>query len=722
MPLKANSPWTLLRCFAAVAMAACSTSSTPEPKVATAPAADVTVPAAAATPGAIATLPPAAAAAATAVSVLPMPAGLDAAALDTKADPCSDFFRYACGGWVDHTEIPADRSRWVRSFDVLREGNAETVRKLLEATAAGKPPSGMLYPQAVGKYYASCMDEPKLEAALPELKAELARLSKLSSKKTLAEEAARLQRTGAAPLFTFGSTQDAKDATLVIGEFNQGGLGLPDRDYYLKDDEKMKSVRAAYQAHVKNVFILLGLSPGAAEKKASEVIEFETRLAKASLDRVSHRDPNKVYHRVERAGLKTLAPAFDWDVYLARVGAPGVTTISVDHEPFYSEVSAMVVDVPLNIWRTYLAWSVVRNSFVALPKRFQAEQFAFVSQSLSGAKEDLPRWKKCVAATDRAFGEALGAAYVELTFGAEGKRVTRELVGLIEQSFEANLATLSWMDDATKARAREKVRAIVNKVGYPDSWKSYDGLVIDSRSYLGNTWRSHAYETDRDLKKIGKPVNRAEWGMTPPTVNAYYNAQLNEIVFPAGILQPPFFDKNATPAVNLGAMGMVVGHELTHGFDDQGRKFDSVGNLTDWWTAASGKGFEERVACVKTQFDGYTAIEDVKLNGALTLGENTADLGGLKLAFMALQAYVKAHPDQVKPSRYSLSQQFFLGYAQAWCGKTRPQEARRRAQTDPHSSPEWRVNGPLSNLAPFQQAFDCKVGQPMVRAPHCEVW
>jgi putative endopeptidase len=703
---------TLLSCLAGLAAAACGTTS-PAPKVATAPAAVVTAPDA----GAVAVLPPEAAA-----SPLPMTAGLDAAALDTQVDPCTDFYHYACGGWIAHTEIPPDRSRWVRSFNVLQERNTETLHALLEATAAGKPAPGMRYAQAVGNYYASCMDEAHLETGLSELKAELARIAKLSSKRTLAQETARLQRTGGRPLFVFASTQDSRDATLVIAEFTQGGLGLPDRDYYLNDDEKMKGVRAAYRTHVKDVFVLLGDSPGVADKKAGEVLALETRLAKASLDRVSRRDPEKVYHRVERTGLKKLAPAFDWDAFLARVGTPGVTTITVDHEPFYAEVSAMAVDVPLSVWRTYLAWRAVSGSFEALPKRFDEQRFAFVSQNLSGAKEDLPRWKKCVEATDRAFGEALGAAYVEQTFGVEGKQVTRELVGLIEQSFETNLAALTWMDEATKARAREKVRAIVNKVGYPDTWKSYDGLVIDKHSYLGNSWRSQAYEVDRDLKKVGRPLDRTLWGMTPPTVNAYYKAQLNEIVFPAGILQPPFFNRAATPAVNLGAMGMVVGHELTHGFDDRGRKFDAVGNLADWWTPASGKGFEERVACVKTQFDSYTAVEDVKLNGALTLGENTADLGGLKLAFMALQAYVKAHPDQVKPSRYSLDQQFFLGYAQAWCGKAHPQEMRRRAQTDTHASPEWRVNGPLSNLGTFQTAFGCKKGQPMVRSTRCEVW
>ncbi len=696
---------------ALLALAGCSTT-TPEPKVA-----------APAQPKAVeASQPPAPAPAAAAATTLPMPAGLDSAVMDLKVDPCTDFFRYSCGGWLDATEIPADRSRWERGFAVINEENQKALRGLLEAAAAGKAPAGMLYPQAVGTYYASCMDEAKLEIALPELRTQLTRIARLSNTKTVAQETARLQRTGARPLFVFDSTQDAKDATLVIGEFAQGGLGLPDRDYYLSDDEKMQGIRAAYRAHVKAVFVLLGDTPAVAEKRAGEVLAFETRLARASLDRVSRRDPDKTYHRVERAGLKKLSPAFDWDAFLSRAGAPNLTTITVEYEPFFAEVSAMTLQVPLSNWRSYLAWRVVSSSFEALPKRFQDERFAFVSTNLSGAKVDLPRWKKCVAATDRAFGEALGAAYVELTFGKEGKEVTRELVALIEQSFEADLAALSWMDEPTKARAQQKVRAVVNKIGYPDKWKTYEGLLIDSQSYLGNVWRSRAYETDRELRKIGKPLDRTEWDVTPPTVDAYYSAQLNEMVFPAGILQPPFFNRAATAAVNLGGMGMVVGHELTHGFDDQGRKFDATGNLADWWTPASGKGFEERAACVKAQFDGYIAVDDVKLNGALTLGENTADLGGLKLAYMALQAYLQLHPDQMKPARYSPEQQFFLGFAQAWCGKSRPQVARVLAQTNPHSPPEWRVNGPLSNLASFQQAFGCKPGQPMVRTPRCEIW
>jgi putative endopeptidase len=696
--------------LAALALAACSTPSkqsvAPEtpgaPKPAPAPAA-----------------PPLSA---EARATLPMPAGLDATVMDAAADPCNDFYRYACGGWLDRTEIPADRGYWARGFNGIDEQNIKTLRGLLEAAAAWKPPAGMRYPEAVGAFYATCMDEPKLESGVGELKAELKRIAAISSRKGLAEAAARLQRFGANPLFDFGSIQDSKDATLVIGGFFQGGLGLPDRDYYLKDDEKAKAIRAAYLAYVKHYFVLLGETPRAAAQKARAVVAFETRLAKASLDNVSRRDPEKTYHRVERAGLKALAPAFEWDVFLATAGAGSATAISVDHPPFFQEVSSMTRAVPLAEWRAYLAWRLASSAHDALPKRFQTAQFDFFSKSFSGAKEQQPRWKRCVRAVDSSLGEALGAAYVEATFGADGKRTTLEMVALIEQAFEADLATLSWMDEATKARAREKVRAIANAIGYPDRWRSYDGLVIDRGSYLGNSWRSQAYENERDFKKIGKPLDRTEWNMTPSTVDATYSAQLNEITFPAGILQPPFFDRKATPAVNLGAMGMVVGHEITHGFDDEGRKFDGAGNLADWWTAPSGKAFEERAACVKTQFDGYIAVEDVKLNGALTLGENTADLGGLKLAFSAMQAYVKAHPEAVPPSRYTAEQQFFLGFAQSWCAKAQPEPLRAQAKTNPHATAEWRVKGPLSNLIAFQEAFGCKLGQAMVRSPRCEVW
>ncbi|HZX42300.1 MAG TPA: M13 family metallopeptidase, partial [Myxococcaceae bacterium] len=388
-----------------------------------------------------------------------------------------------------------------------------------------------------------------------------------------------------------------------------------------------------------------------------------------------------------------------------------------------TQVGQLAKRVPRAQLRTYLAWKLLSSQVLALPKPFSDAEFAFNSKFLTGAKEDLPRWKKCVAATDAGLGEALAVPFVNQTFGADGKQVTKSMVQEIERAFDANLGPLSWMDASTKARAREKVRAVFDKIGYPDKWKTYDGLVTDRGTFLGNHLRSMAYENARDLKKIGKPLDRGLWLITPPTVNAYYEPSLNEIVFPAGILQPPFFNKEATDPVNFGAMGMVVGHELTHGFDDEGRQFDAKGNLTDWWTPESAKAFVERVDCVKKQFDGYVAIDDVHLNGALTLGENVADLGGLKLAFAAMQAYAKEHPERAAPpSRFSPEQQFFLGEAQAWCTNVRPEEARRRVTVDPHSPPRFRVNGPLSNLPQFQQAFGCKAGDRMVAQNRCEVW
>ena len=509
----------------------------------------------------------------------------------------------------------------------------------------------------------------------------------------------------------------------MIGIVDQGGLGLPDREYYLSDSPKMKEIREGYRAYVAQMFGLLGDAPAVAARKADQVMDLETKLAQASLDRVSRRDPNKVYHRTDPKSLARSAPGFDWTQYFAAVGTPAVQALNVTHPAFAAEVGTLVRKAPRSELRAYLAWRLVSSQVVALPGQFQDAAFAFESKFLTGAKEDQPRWKKCVAATDHALGEALAVPFIDQTFGADGKQVTKSMVNEIEEAFQANLDTLAWMDAATKARAREKAKAVFDKIGYPDRWKTYDGLVTDRGTFLGNRMRSMAHENARDLKKIGKPLDRGLWLMTPPTVNAYYEPPLNEIVFPAGILQPPFFNKEATDAVNFGSMGMVVGHELTHGFDDEGRQFDAKGNLADWWTPESGKAFVERAECVKKQFDGYLAVDDLHVNGALTLGENVADLGGLKLAFAAMQAYARAHPERAAPpSRFTPEQQFFLGAAQAWCTNTRPEEARRRVTVDPHSPPRFRIDGPLSNLPQFQQAFGCKAGDRMVAQNRCEVW
>ena len=653
----------------------------------------------------------------------PTPAGLDAAAIDPSVNPCDDFYQFACGGWLRATPIPPDRSKWGRGFNVIEERNQQILKEILEAVAEGKAPQGTPYARQLGDFYATCMDESKLENALPELRTAIRRIDRVTTSKQVATEVARLHDDGARALFGYGSGQDAKDATQVIGIVDQGGLGLPDREYYLSDSAKMKEIREGYRAYVAQMFGLLGDAPAVAARKADQVMDLETKLAQASLDRVSRRDPNKVYHRTDPKGLARTAAGFDWGQYFAAVGTPGVQALNVTHPAFAAEVGTLVRKAPRSELRTYLAWRLVSSQVVALPRQFQDAAFAFESKFLTGAREDQPRWKKCVDATDHALGEALAVPFINQTFGADGKQVTKSMVNEIEEAFQANLDTLAWMDAATKARAREKAKAVFDKIGYPDRWKTYDGLVTDRGTFLGNRMRSMAHENARDLKKIGKPLDRGLWLMTPPTVNAYYEPPLNEIVFPAGILQPPFFNKEATDAVNFGSMGMVVGHELTHGFDDEGRQFDAKGNLADWWTPESGKAFVERAECVKKQFDGYVAVDDLHVNGALTLGENVADLGGLKLAFAAMQAYARAHPERAAPpSRFTPEQQFFLGAAQAWCTNTRPEEARRRVTVDPHSPPRFRIDGPLSNLPQFQQAFGCKAGDRMVAQNRCEVW
>ncbi|WNG46223.1 M13 family metallopeptidase [Archangium minus] len=657
----------------------------------------------------------------------PLPSGLDAAALNEQANPCEDFYEYACGNWVKSAEIPADRPRWSRGFDTISARNEEILRDILKAASKGQAAEGTPYAQKLGDYYGACMDEAQLEASLPVLKAQLAKLTAVKSARELAQVVGTQHAQSVFPLFRFSSNTDFKDATQVIGEVDQGGIGLPDRDYYLKDDDKSKALRTAYVEHMKNIFVLLGEQPEQAAKSAASVMELETALAKASLTRVERREPKNVYHRLERKGLKGTAATFPWDVYFTAAGAKDVQALNVSHPPFFAEVDRLVKTTKPAAWGPYLTWHYVTTVIPALPKSFQEERFRFTAQNLTGAKEDVPRWKKCVRFTNGALGEALAQPFIAQTFGAEGKKTTQDMVVEIEKAFERNLDTLTWMDAPTREQALVKVRKIVNKIGYPDKWRNYDALKVERGSFLNSYVNAAAFEQARQLAKIGQPVDKTEWLMSPPTVNAYYNPPFNEIVFPAGILQPPFFNREATAAVNFGAMGMVVGHEITHGFDDEGRQYDADGNLRDWWTQASDKAFRERVACVKEQYDGYTAIDELKVNGALTLGENVADLGGLKLAHAAMETWLARDPEAAKQAnsyRFTPSQQFFLGYAQSWCSKYRDAFARQMAVVDPHAPPYWRVNGPVVNLPEFQKAFQCKEGAKMVRpaAQRCEVW
>jgi endothelin-converting enzyme/putative endopeptidase len=651
------------------------------------------------------------------------PPGVDMSILDATVDPCTDFFRYACGGWMDKTDIPPDRPAWSRGFMAIHERNEQILKRILEDAAAGKVADGVPYGKALGDYFGSCMDEKSVEAGRDTLLAEVALLQKGRKGADFVQAVAGLHARAVFPFFRLGSTQDFRDSTKVIAELDQAGLGLPERDYYLEQNPRMEEIRKAYLAHVPRGVRLLGQADPQASDSAAAVVEVERQLAEASLDKVSRRDPAKLYHPTNLADLKKLAPAIPWDGYFKTLKLTPSGTVNVTHPAFFERVSALLKSIPAPKMGAYLTWQWAHAVAPDAHKALVDEDFAFQSQAFTGAKEDLPRWKKCVAMTDDALGEALAVPFVLETFGEHGKTVTQEMVANVEKAFAANLATLTWMDAATKDKALGKLNKIVNKIGYPERWRQYDTLRIERGPFLSNAVRAAEFEFRRDLGKIGKPLDRTEWYMTPPTVNAYYNPLMNEIVFPAGILQPPFFNRDATPPVNYGGMGMVVGHEITHGFDDEGSKFDEDGNLMDWWSKESGAAFGERTQCVKRQFDGYVAIDDVKVNGALTLGENVADLGGLKLAHAAMHEATKTWTDAGK-YRFTPSQQFFLGYAQSWCSKYRDEHARLRAATDPHAPPRLRVNGPLGNLAAFATAFECKDGSPMVRpaAERCEVW
>ena len=653
--------------------------------------------------------------------IAPAATGYDDANLDRTVDPCDDFYQFACGGWLKSNDIPPDRSRWI-SFSQIEERNLAILHRILDEAAAGKGDPKAAYGAKLADFYAACVDEPRIETTTTaDLKGLLAAVDQVKDLPTLASFLARAHLDDSGAMFGFGSQQDFKDATQVIAVADQGGLGLPDRDYYLKGDEKSQALLGKYQEFAKRMLVLAGEPDAKAAKDAATVVRIETALAKVSMARADRRDPAKVYHRLELQGLQKTAPRFPWTRYLADLGAPGVTAINVTVPEFFAELNRLLKDVKLADWKAYLRWHAVNHAAPLLSKAFVEASFDFYGRTLNGEVEQQPRWKRCVRATDHALGEALAAAFVAETFGPDGKAMAEELVAAVEDAMKDDLAALPWMDEPTRRQAFEKLSAIANKIGYPATWRNYDALKVTRDGYLANAQAAAEFESHRQMDKIGKPVDRAEWQMTPPTVNAYYDGSMNEMVFPAGILQPPFFNRAARPAVNYGAIGMVVAHELTHGFDDEGRKFDAHGNLRDWWSPAVGQEFDRRAECVVKQYEGFVAVDDLHLNGKLTLGENLADLGGLTLAYRAL---MKTHPPKADSTagEFDDRQLFFLGTAQAWCGKTRPENARVRVTVDPHSPPECRVNGPLSNVPEFASAFHCKAGSRMVRADRCEVW
>jgi len=641
-------------------------------------------------------------------------------AIDKSADPCQDFYQYACGNWLKSAEIPADQTSW-SSFVEIRERNAVILREILEKSSA--PDAGRdAIAQKIGDYYGSCVDEKAVDAkGVTTLKPELERIAKTKDKAKLIDAIARVQMLGPNPLFSFYSSSDLHSANDVIAYIDQGGLSLPDRDYYLKDDPKMVAARKSFVEYATQLFTLTGQSPKQAEDSAQSVLRIETALAKASLDRTARRDPKTRDHKMTLAEAEALAPNFHLDRFFAAMDTPKFSAQNVSNPDFFKQVNSVLDTESLESLRTYVSWHLLDGSASWLSQPFVDAEFK-MQKALTGQSEIKPRWRRCVTATDGALGEALGQRYVEQAFGADGKQRMLKMVDALEKSLDQDIHTLPWMTEETKKEAKVKLDAIRNKIGYPDVWRDYSSLKVVRGDLLGNFQRANEFEARRQIAKIGKPLDRNEWGMTPPTVNAYYNQSRNEIVFPAGILQAPFFDKQADDATNFGGIGIVIGHELTHGFDDQGRKFDPQGNLRDWWTAEDGTEFEKRASCIADEYSSFVAVDDLKLNGKLTLGENTADNGGARVALMALQQMMTDGASAQSASDYTPEQRFFLGYGRAWCEKRRPEFSRMLVSVDPHSPGKYRVNGVVQNMPEFQKAFNCKAGQPMVKENACRVW
>ena len=642
--------------------------------------------------------------------------------MDQTADPCTDFFRYSCGTWIKKNPIPPDQARW-DVYSKLEEDNERFLWGILEQISKPNPGRSVVETE-IGDYYAACMDETAVEkAGAAPLKAELEEIAALKSlhdvPTLLAQQHLRL--FGDHMLFGFGSNQDYADSSRVIAFASAGGLGLPDRDYYVKTDAKSEETRSKYLEHMQKMFELIGEPRQAAAADARTVMDIETALAKASLTRVDKRDPYKLFHKMTRAQFAALTPALAWKTYFTVLNVPDTSVINVTEPAFYKELQMELLSRSLADWKAYLRWHLVHAKAPYLSSGFVDANFDFFNKYLRGVEQMPPRWKRCVRRVDGDLGEALGQVFVQKTFGPDTKLRAQLMTKQVEASMESEIRQLPWMGDQTKQRALEKLHALVNKIGYPDKWRDYSSIKIARDDYFGNVERATVFENRRELAKIGKPVDRTEWQMTPPTVNAYYDPQMNDINFPAGVLQPPLFDPKMDDAPNYGNTGATIGHELTHGFDDEGRQFDAKGNLKDWWTKNDSAEFEKRAKCVSDQYSQYTVVDDVKINGKLTLGEDVADLGGTFLAYLAWKNATKSQ--DLKPlDEFTSDQRFFIGMAQWACGDERPESKRLGAITNPHSPNEYRINGVVSNMPEFGKAFSCRVGQPMVREQPCKVW
>jgi putative endopeptidase len=645
---------------------------------------------------------------------------VDTAAMNQSADPCVDFYQYACGNWIASNPLPADRSRWGR-FTELSQRTQKVLLDIVQNAAADKPDRSVL-DQKIGDYFASCMDTAAIAGkGITPIKPELDRIRAIDTLNTVAVEVARLHQMGVGGFFLFGNRPDARDSDRTIASLTQGGLSLPDREYYLKTDTKSRDARQRFQQHVEKMFQLAGDSAEAAARQAGAVLDVETRLAEASLDRVSLRVPEKNYHILNRKELTDLAPAFEWEVYFSALGAPPFDTLNVGQPDYIRRFAATLVAEPVENWKAYLAYHLLREAAPRLAEPFDQEAFDFWGRYIGGAKQQRPRSYRCVEAVDAELGDLLGQKYIEVTFGAEAKTQITQLVEALDVALEKDIQTLPWMTEDTRKQAAAKLRAITNNVGYPKKWRDYSKVRVTREDYFANFIEAAQAVHQRRMERIGRPTDKSEWNnMTPPTVNAFYSSATNSINFPAGILQSPFFDPQRDVAVNFGGIGSVIGHEMTHGFDDSGRKYDGRGNLRDWWTATDAAEFEKRAACIADEYANFSPVDDLKLNGRLTLGENTADNGGLRIALMALLDTLKGNEEKV--GGFTPEQRFFLGFGQVFCENTSPSQARVRVFTDSHSPGRFRVNGTVQNMPEFQKAFACKAGQPMVSGNACRVW
>ncbi|HET7586667.1 MAG TPA: M13 family metallopeptidase [Gammaproteobacteria bacterium] len=646
--------------------------------------------------------------------------GFNPADLDRSVKPGEDFFQFANGGWREAHPIPPAYSRW-GTFNVLHQTNQKRIREILEeAAASADAPEGSIQ-QKIGDFYASGMDVKGINAAgLKPLKPEFERIDAISNLKELQAELVRLQNMGVDALFGFGQMQDFKDSSQVIGVADQGGLGLPDRSYYLKKDDKSAKLRAAYVDHVADMLMLYGMDKNASEEGAQAIMDIETTLAKASMTRVERRDPDAIYHPTSIRKLEKLTPDFSWQRYFTLVDLPQVESINVTNPKFFKTLNEALTEVPLDEWKVYLRWHLLNRAAPYLSEPFVKKDFEF-SSKLTGAKELKPRWERVASAEDRAIGFAVGKIFVDKYFSPQSKKRVTEILNDVESALRDDIMTLDWMSTETKKQALKKLSMITEKIGYPEKWRDYSGLKIDRGPYVLNVLRAAEFETARQLDKIGKPVDRSKWQMTPQTVNAYYDPSMNEIVFPAGILQPPFFNPNAPSAINYGAVGAVMGHEISHGFDDQGSRFDGEGNLRNWWTDEDLKRFKANSQCISDHFSTYTVAGGKHVQGDLVTGEAIGDLGGLTLAYKAYEAS-DARDHAASVDGFTPEQLFFLGFAHVWASNIRPERVQLQVTVDPHPPARYRVNGTVANMPQFQKAFNLPDSSPMVNDHVCKIW